>query len=387
MHGKNLTASARVARRKNAPQGGKKRLLWTHFHVKALVAWRQMLKNRIFQALTTLPFLALFIVACTQSESVANDSGISYTKKDGGSPGVIAKFDGKDITLEDLEKSSPDIYTARLEVYKAQKAALDEYVRNQVLEGMAKKSAKSMDEFMKGEMEGAKKKISDKEVEAYLKSRNIDNSKVTADLRDRVRGLLHVQKLVSASTRSNQVEFYLKRPKASPLEFKLEGEPTWGSADAPITIVEYADFQCYYCGKARAQLSELKKTYGKKLRIVFKNYPLPMHTEARPAAEAGMCVFEQGNDKFWKFYDIAFDNQKSWSKEDLKDYAKKAGADVKKFEECLDAKKFATQIDASLAEGQKLGVSSTPSFFVNSQLVKGAQPISEFKEIIDESVN
>ncbi|MGZ3649602.1 MAG: thioredoxin domain-containing protein [Bdellovibrionota bacterium] len=347
-----------------------------------------MLKNRIFQTLTTLPFIALVIVACSQSESVANDSGISYTKKDGGSPGLIAKFDGKDITLEELEKRSPDIYTARLDVYKAQKAALDEYVRNQVLEGMAKKAGKSMDEFMKTEMEGAKKKISDKEVEAYLKSRNIpDTSKVPADVRDQVRGLLHVQKLVAAATRSNQVEFYLKRPKASPLDFKLDGEPTWGSADAPITVVEYADFQCYYCGKARERLSELKKLYGKKLRIVYKNYPLPMHTEARPAAEAGMCVFDQGSEKFWKFYDIAFDNQKSWTKEDFKDFAKKAGADVKKFEECYDAKKFSSQIDASIAEGQKLGVNSTPSFFVNSQLVKGAQPISEFKEIIDESVN
>jgi protein-disulfide isomerase len=245
-----------------------------------------------------------------------------------------------------------------------------------------------MDEFMKGEMEGAKKKISDKEVEAFLKSRNIpDTSKVPADVRDQVRGLLHVQKLVANATRSNQVEFYLKRPKASPLDFKLEGEPSWGSADAPITVVEYADFQCYYCGKARERISELKKLYGKKLHIVYKNFPLPMHTEARPAAEAGMCVNEQGTDKFWKFYDIAFDNQKAWTKDDLKDYAKKAGADVKKFEECFDAKKYSAQIDASIAEGQRLGVNSTPSFFVNSQLVKGAQPISEFREIIDESVN
>jgi protein-disulfide isomerase len=339
-------------------------------------------------ALSALPIIALVIAACTQNESAANDSGISYTKKENANPGIVAKFDGKEISLEDLEKSSPEIYSARLEVYKAQKSALDEFIRNQVLEGLAKKNGKSMDEFMKSEMESAKKKVSDKEVEAFLKGRNIpDTSKVPAEVRDQVRGLLHVQKIVGNATRSNQVEFYLKRPKASPLEFKTEGEPVWGNNDAPITVVEYADFQCYYCGKARERIAELKKLYGKKLRIVYKNFPLPMHTEARPAAEAGMCVHEQGSDKFWKFYDIVFDNQKTWTKDDFKEYAKKAGADVKKFEECFDAKKYSAQIDASLAEGQKLGVNSTPSFFVNSQLVKGAQPISEFREIIDESVN
>ncbi|HEY8280766.1 MAG TPA: thioredoxin domain-containing protein [Bdellovibrionota bacterium] len=338
-------------------------------------------------ALGTLSIIALVVAACTQNESAANDSGISYVKKEGAGAGVVAKFDGKEISLEELEKSSPEIYSARLEVYKTQRAALDEFIRNQVLEGLAKKNSKSMDEYMKGEMESAKKKISDKEVEAFLKGRIPDTSKVPADVRDQVRGLLHMQKIVSNATRSNQVELYLKRPKASQLEFKVDGEPTWGSNDAPITVVEYADFQCYYCGKARERISELKKIYGKKLRVVYKNYPLPMHAEARPAAEAGMCVNAQGSDKFWKFYDIVFDNQKAWTKEDFKEYAKKAGADVKKFEECFDSKKFASQIDASLAEGQKLGVNSTPSFFVNSQLVKGAQPIAEFREIIDESVN
>lgn len=339
-------------------------------------------------ALSAIPILGVVIAACTQSESAANDSGISYVKRENSNPGVVAKFEGKEITLEELEKSSPEIYSARLEVYKAQKNALDEYIRNQVLDGLAKKANKTLDEFTRGEMESAKKKVSDKEVEAFLKSRNIpDTSKVPAEVRDQVRGIIHMQRLVAYATRSSPAEFYLKRPKASPLGFKTEGEPSWGNPDAPIQIVEFADFQCYYCGKARERISELKKIYGKKLRIVFKNFPLPTHTEARPAAEAGLCVHDQGSEKFWKFYDIIFDNQKSWTKDDFKEYARKAGADVKKFEECFDSKKFAAQVDASLAEGQRLGVVSTPVFFVNSQLVKGAQPISEFREIIDESVN
>ena len=145
------------------------------------------------------------------------------------------------------------------------------------------------------------------------------------------------QKLVAANTKSNKVELSLSRPKAAPLSFKLDGEATWGNADAPITIVEYSDFQCYYCGQARPRLAELKKLYGKKIRIVYKHYPLPSHPEARPAAEASMSVNEQGSDKFWKFHDFLFDNQKAWTIADYKDYAKKSGADENKSEERYNA--------------------------------------------------
>lgn len=344
------------------------------------------MKSRLFK--NSLPVIALVIAACSQSESVANDSGVQFIKKSGASANVVAIYDGKEVTQENLEKASPDVFSARLEVYRAQKAALEDYVRNVVMENLAQKAKLPTEEFMKKEMELAKKKISDKEVEAFLKSKSVpDTSKVPAEVRDQVRGLLHIRKLVAAATQSDKVELYLNRPKASPLNFNLEGQATWGSADAPVTIVEYSDFQCFYCGQARARLAELKKIYGKKIKIVYKHYPLPNHKEARPAAEASMCVNEQGSDKFWKFHDFLFDNAKAWTDGDYKEFAVKSGADEKKFTECFNSKKYASLIDASLAEGQKFGVSSTPTFFVNSQLVKGAQPVEEFREIIDEALN
>ena len=339
-------------------------------------------------ALSSIPILALVIAACTQNESVANDSGIHFVNKENTNPNVVAKFDGKEISMDDLEKSSPDIYSARLEVYKSQKNALEDYIRNAVLESLAKKEKISLDEYMKKEMDASKKKVSDKDVEAFLKARKVpDTSKVPPEVKDQVRGLLHIQKLVASQTKGNQVEFYLKRPKATQIDIKTAGEPSWGSPDAPIKVIEFADFQCYYCGQARERLAELKKIYGKKLQIVFKHYPLPSHTEARPAAEASMCVNEQGSDKFWKFYDFLYDNGKAWTDADFIEYAKKSGADEKKFEECLKAKKYAAHVESSLQEGQKLGVNSTPSFFVNGQLIKGAQPIAEFREVIDQSMN
>ncbi|MCO5143989.1 MAG: DsbA family protein [Oligoflexia bacterium] len=334
------------------------------------------------------PILLASFIGCTQNNSVANDSGVYFVKKDGPNPNVVASFKEKQITMEDLEKSSPDIYSARLDLYKTQVSALEEYVRNSVLDELAKKANLSTDEFMKKEMELAKKKVTEKEVENFLKARNVtDTSKIPPQVRDQIRGLLHVQKLVANATSSNKVELYLKRPTAQPLNVKIEGESTWGDPNAPIKLVEFSDFQCPFCAEGKTRLNELKKLYGKKLFVVFKHFPLPMHPEARPAHEASLCVEEQNNDKFWKYHDMLFDDQKAWTKDDLMAMAKKVGVDMKQFEECFDTKKHAARVEENLAEGQKLGVNSTPTFFVNSQLIKGAQKIEEFKEIIEDSLN
>ena len=99
-----------------------------------------------------------------------------------------------------------------------------------------------------------------------------------------------------------------------------------------------------------------------------------------------MCVNEQGTDKFWKYHDKLFDSQDKLSATDLTAYAKAVGADEKKFKECFEGKKYAAHIDASMEEARKLGVDSTPTFFVNSQPIRGARDIAEFREIIDEAL-
>jgi protein-disulfide isomerase len=332
--------------------------------------------------------LTLTLSACTNSESVANDSGVFFVKKAGGNPTVAAKFDGKDITVAELEKSSPEIFDARLRVYQSQKRAVEEYVRNQVLEGLAKKANLSMDEFMKKEVETAKKKVDAKKVEEFLKKNNVaDISKVPDHIKDQVRGLLHVQGLVASATKSNKVEIYLERPQAPELAIKTEGEASMGPKDAKVTVFEFSDFQCPFCARGKERVTELKKIYGNKIRVVFKHFPLPMHPEARPASEASMCINEQSSDKFWKFHDGLFEKQDKMATADLKELAKKVGADMKKFEECFEGKKYAAHIEASIEEARKFGVDSTPTFFVNSQPIRGARDIAEFREIIDEALS
>lgn len=334
--------------------------------------------------------LAVILVAigCTQGDSNADDTGIKFVKKEGATPGVVAKFQGKEITADDLEKSNPDIYAAKLEVYETQKRAIEEYVRQSVLEDLAKKANMSVDAFVKKEMDASKKKVSDKQVNAFLKERNVkDPDKVPEQIRDQVRGLIHMQDLVGSVTKKNSVELYLKRPEAQQLAFDFKDQPTWGKDDAKVTIVEFSDFQCPFCAQGKERLAELKKKYGKKIRIVYKNFPLPMHPDARPAAEAAMCVNEQSSDKFWKYHDVLFEHQDKLSSDDLKKYAKEVGVNEKKFDECFSAKKYASVIDASMEEARKFGVNSTPTFFVNSQPVRGAKKVSEFSELIDEALS
>lgn len=335
----------------------------------------------------TSAFCALGVLACAPGGQSKNSSGApTYIKKDAPSPGIIAKVNGKDVSMDELEKSSPEIFNAKLELYQAQKRAVDEMVRQSILEELAKKDSKSVDDFVKGEMEKAKKKISDKEVAAFLKDKVAKADDVPAHIKDQVRGMLHMQKLVADNTKKASPELYLQRPKAPGVTFKTEGEATWGKDDAAVTVVEFSDFQCPFCSKGKERVAALKKEYGKKIRIIFKNFPLPMHPEARPASEAALCVNEQNSDKFWTFHDMLFEHQDKLGASDLKEYAKKVGVDMKKFEECVSTKKYAAHVEGTIEEARKNGVNSTPSFFVNGYPIRGARDIEEFKEIIDEEL-
>jgi protein-disulfide isomerase len=182
------------------------------------------------------------------------------------------------------------------------------------------------------------------------------------------------------------VEVYFAKPK---LQINVDpgNAPSFGKSDAQVTIVEFSDFQCPFCSRAAQTVSQLKNKYGSKVRFAFRQFPLPMHKDARPTAEASLCVNEQGAEKFWKFHDHAFKNQDKLDAASLEKYAKESGANIAKFKECLSAKKFADAVQKDLEYGEKIGVKSTPTFFVNGQLVSGAVPIEQFDEIIEEEMS
>jgi len=158
-----------------------------------------------------------------------------------------------------------------------------------------------------------------------------------------------------------------------------------GSEDAKVTVVEFSDFQCPACGAAHSVVKQVIKEYGDKILFVYRHFPLlATHQYALKAAEAAEAAGEQG--KFWEYHDILFANQDNLKTEDLKNYAKQIGLDVKKFNEALDSGKNKDKVLSDLDDGEKFGVASTPTFFINGQMHRGVLNLDQFKSEIDKSL-
>lgn len=165
---------------------------------------------------------------------------------------------------------------------------------------------------------------------------------------------------------------------------ETDDDPSFGPQDARVVIVEFSDFQCPYCAKAKPTVSQIKETYPNDVRFVYRDYPLSFHQNAQKAAEASECADEQG--KFWQYHDLLFDKQGEWSSggvSKFKDYARDLGLNTKDFDQCLDSGQMAEEVKQDFADGQSAGVNGTPAFFVNGEMISGAQPFSVFQEKIE----
>lgn len=154
-----------------------------------------------------------------------------------------------------------------------------------------------------------------------------------------------------------------------------------GDKNAPVTLVEYSDFECPFCGRVQPTLEQVLDEYKGQVKLIFRHYPLSFHPNARKAAEASECAAEQG--RFWEMHDKMFENQQALSVDNLKDYAKELGLNTSNFDKCLDDGKYAQKIQDDIAEGSQYGVQGTPATFVNGELISGAQPYDNFKSVID----
>ncbi|HYZ90130.1 MAG TPA: thioredoxin domain-containing protein, partial [Myxococcales bacterium] len=164
-------------------------------------------------------------------------------------------------------------------------------------------------------------------------------------------------------------------------KIEVGAAPVIGPRTAPVTIVEWSDFQCPFCGRVEPTLQQLREEYKGKIRLAWKNQPLSFHPNAMPAAEAAMAAHEQG--KFWEFHDELFKRQNELGPALYDDVAKKLGLDLKKFRASVESHRHAGQIQADMAAGTALGAGGTPTFFINGKKLVGAQPIDQFKQIID----
>jgi protein-disulfide isomerase len=177
---------------------------------------------------------------------------------------------------------------------------------------------------------------------------------------------------------------------AEPTEVKLldvstDGDPSIGPDDAPVTIVEFSDFQCPYCQLWYQQtFDQLMANYPGQIRFVYLDLTSPGHPESLPAAEAASCSGEQG--AFWKFHDALFSGQYALGRASYEQYAADLGLDIAAFTACLDDHRYQAEVKADTAEAARLGLNGTPSFVINGRILIGAHPFADFKAIIDEEL-
>ncbi len=175
-------------------------------------------------------------------------------------------------------------------------------------------------------------------------------------------------------------------PEADQTVFKVAtgNAPSRGPKNAPITLVVFSEFQCPFCSRVKPTIDQVEKEYPGKVRVVFKNFPLPFHNNAKPASAAALAAHEQG--KFWEMHDKMFQNQTALDRPNLEKYAQEIGLNMAKFKATMDSPQVSAQIDADMKEGQSVGVNGTPATFINGRKVSGAYPYPTFKAIVDQEL-
>ena len=214
--------------------------------------------------------------------------------------------------------------------------------------------------------------VADKYIESFFERKGVDQIEKTID------------KIVAKKreeARKQQEEPSLADRLKNKVNVSIEGAPIKGPKDAPVTIVEFSDFECPFCKRVLPSVDQVMKEYNGKVRLAFRNNPLPFHPKAMPSAKAAVAAHKQG--KFWEMYEKLFANQQALSDENYKKWAKELKLDVKKFEKDMADAATQKQIEADANFARSNGAGGTPSFFINGVLLVGAQPYEKFKEVID----
>ena len=330
-------------------------------------------------------FVCPFIVSCLE-EGISSPN---FVFKPAPREGIVAKVGAEEISHEMMLRGiETGVYRAEKELYDLTFHHLKAMITKKLVEKMAKHKGMNSDEYLEKKVLG-NIEVSQKKIDEFIKERKMPKEHVSDPMIKKIRSFLTKQMKEEATDRwlakqlkKEKVEIYLKKPERPFFELNIAGAPWAGESNARVTIVEFSDFECPYCSKGADILKSIKKKYKKKVKIVFKHFPLPFHRHARIAAHASMCVYEQSREGFWKMHDLMFQQQSSLDKESLKALVVKIGLDVKKFEACTKENKFSAYIDKDIEQGKGVGIRSTPTFFVNGRIINGAQSFEVFEEEI-----
>jgi protein-disulfide isomerase len=333
------------------------------------------------------PAALALLVACEQPKQSASETPIPGPAAS-ETAGTIA---GKTVTVGDVDGWIKDQLFKQatrgnnpMKVYEVRNRAFEQMANEQALDEAAAKAGKDRDAMMKEEVE-KRTAVSDEDVQKYYdenkdRFRNMPFEKVAPA----VKRQLQAQKQVAAMqefTKGLREGIGFANELAPPTFDLSATGPTQGPPDAPITLVEFSDYECPFCKASESIVKQVLARYPTQVKLVFKNFPLDTHPKARPAAEAALCAGEQG--KFWEMHAKLFEKAPQIAPEQIASIAAEAGLDPKKLDECIQAKRFASEIDAAIAEGKKAGVAGTPAFYVNGVPIAGGRTVDDFVKAIN----
>ena len=301
---------------------------------------------------------------------------------------VVAKIGSRVITLQEVDNSiAEQLRPLEEQIYALRRAALENMIARALLEDEAKKRGISVDDLKK-EFTGGKVDVPQKELDqAYAQNASVFGSMSPDEAKERVRldleSQIRIQRYkdsVAQLSTARQVEVLLAAPKVLVNTGDIADAPSIGDSGAAITIIEFSDFQCPFCRESQATIRKILETYPRQVRLVFRNLPLEIHSNAFASAQAAVCAKQQG--LFWKYHDALF-SASDLSDRSLNRIAQAVGLDTTKFDQCMTSDRSGEIVRKDIEDAQRIGINSTPTFIVNGSFIRGAISFSEFRAVID----
>lgn len=305
----------------------------------------------------------------------------------------LAEVNGEVITAETVQRAlGAKLVRLEEQAYNLKREQLDTLIAQRLLAQEAAKRGMSIPALLDAEVTAKVPLVTAVDVEATYQAKKQFFSGDESDIQASLRASLQQEKLIaqrkrfvdSLRSQANIVD-RLQSPPIVRVDVSTDGWPVRGDKDALVTIVEFSDFHCPFCKRVQPTLTQLLERYPNKIRLVFRDFPLQsLHPQAKRAAEAARCANDQG--KFWEYHDVLFAHAPRGTEEDLKHYAEAVNVDRDKFATCFFQNIHREAVERDVSEGSKLGITGTPTFFINGRLLSGALPIDEFARVIEEEI-
>ena len=343
------------------------------------------MNSRTVLYIVALVVVALFtwgLATTTQRNSTAGVQSTADSE-------VLAVVDGEEITRGEVETNAgAQLFRLRSQVFDLTEQTLLQTIDGKLLDLEAGKRGLDRDELISAVVDSNPPVPTEAQMDSVYEQfrdriqqpRETVNPQIEAFLVDQALRA-RLDSLVSALRDEYEIENYLEPPR---FEVAAEG-PAKGPETAPVTIVEFSDFECPFCKRIYPTLNQVMDEYEGRVRLVFRQFPLhSLHPNAQRAAEASLCADDQG--QFWEMHDAMFEGSGGLNVASLKARAAELGLDEDAFGSCLDSGQFADQVAADVTAGRALGVSGTPALFINGRYLSGAQPFEVIARVIDDEL-